>query len=279
MAKKAIAGGGAWMIAAALQVVPQTWPTLLHPHPWAVGIFILTGAAMFAYAAFEHKQPSGATNTVGGNNTGNQITAHNSTILVSGTGGILQSFDSPPAPPALLPSHRLFISGSEMPILVLILGQWSVYASGIPSVIVWVENKEADEGQYCESISGVIAVVSYRDTKGTPLGKVARAYWLNEPGSKVDLGVGDRKAILLGTVDGTLWKAYENSYEPPIRLGRPVGIPHFPNPKTFEIAVNRKLVMGVSIIDQGTGRTIKKFEVEYLDKGVHDKMVTVRETV
>jgi hypothetical protein len=48
---KAIAGGGAWMIAVALQVVPQTWPNFLHPHPWAVAAFVIIGGAMFAYAA------------------------------------------------------------------------------------------------------------------------------------------------------------------------------------------------------------------------------------
>jgi hypothetical protein len=177
------------------------------------------------------------------------------------------------------PKSRLTVSGSDMPILVLRLGQWSVYASGAPSLIVWLENREADEGECCAPIWGIVATVRYRDSNGTALAKIARAYWLNEPGSKVNLGVGDRKAIVLGTAHGSTWKAYENSYEPPIQLGPAFRIPHFPSPKVFELAVDKKLAMDVSIVAIGTGQTLKKFSVEYLDKGDHDKKVTVSETL
>jgi hypothetical protein len=95
----------------------------------------------------------------------------------------------------------------------------------------------------------------------------------------VNLGAGDRKAIVLGTVYGSTWKAYENSYEPPIRLGPSFRIPHFPSPKVFELAVEKKLVMDVSIVILETGKTIKKFVVEYHDKGADGKKVTVEQTL
>lgn len=50
------------MIAAALQVVPQTWPSILHPHPWAVAASVLVGAVLFAYAA-GHRESGGASKT------------------------------------------------------------------------------------------------------------------------------------------------------------------------------------------------------------------------
>ena len=60
---KAVSGGGAYMIAAALQVIPQTWPAILKPHPWAVGLFLLAGTVMFVYAAIGHKGQQGAPKT------------------------------------------------------------------------------------------------------------------------------------------------------------------------------------------------------------------------
>jgi hypothetical protein len=77
---KAVAGGGAWMIAAALQVIPQTWPTLVRPHLWAVGSFVLAGAAMFIYAAVGHKQSEGTSNSAGWGNSGDLINAKDSVI-------------------------------------------------------------------------------------------------------------------------------------------------------------------------------------------------------
>jgi len=79
---KPIAAGIAWMIAIALQVVPQTWPTLLHPHPWAVGGFILAGTIMFAYAAVEKKQIGGPVNSVGRDNSGSLINAKNAHVHI-----------------------------------------------------------------------------------------------------------------------------------------------------------------------------------------------------
>ena len=58
------------------------------------------------------------------------------------------------------------------------MGHWSIYASGTPSVIVWVENKAANEGESCEAISGVVAAISYRDSDGRTLAQITRAYSL-----------------------------------------------------------------------------------------------------
>src|SRR6516164_9087434 len=81
---RAIAGAGAWMIAAALQVIPQTWPNLVHPHPWAAGIFVLAGAVMFGYAAFERKSPDGPSNFVGRDNSGDQFIAKDGSTIQKG---------------------------------------------------------------------------------------------------------------------------------------------------------------------------------------------------
>jgi hypothetical protein len=49
------------MIAAALAVVPQVWPQVLKPHPWAVGLFVFIGGLLFAYGALGHERPEGGT--------------------------------------------------------------------------------------------------------------------------------------------------------------------------------------------------------------------------
>jgi hypothetical protein len=77
---KAISGGGAWMIAAAFQIIPNVWPNLLRPHPWLVGIFVVAGAAMFIYAAVGHRQSGGLSNSVGRDNSGDLINAKDSVV-------------------------------------------------------------------------------------------------------------------------------------------------------------------------------------------------------
>lgn len=52
---KAVSSGGAFLIATALQVVTQAWPTLLKPHPWVVGLLLLASVVMFIYAASGNK--------------------------------------------------------------------------------------------------------------------------------------------------------------------------------------------------------------------------------
>jgi hypothetical protein len=188
---------------------------------------------------------------------------------------------SPPAyPPSTEPPKlRLSICGSEMPILMFRMGHWSIYASGTPSVIVWVENKAANEGESCEAISGVVAAISYRDSDGRTLAQIARAYWLNDPASQIDIGAGERKAIVLGTLYGRDWKVYENSYIPPIRLASAPELPHFPAPREFTVVFNNTLVIVVSIINVEMRKTIKKFTVEFLDKGGGDRTITVNEHI
>jgi hypothetical protein len=117
---------------------------------------------MFVYAALGHKQSEGTSNSAGRGNSGDLINAKDSVIhkgdvhyheaglsqeemerrfkalesKIDLSGGIMVNGER--VGPAL-PKLKLTVTGSEMPILILRLGQWSVYASGTPSVIVWLE--------------------------------------------------------------------------------------------------------------------------------------------
>jgi len=46
---RAIAGGGAWLIALAIQLVSSGWPELIRPHPYLVAGLAILGTVMFAF--------------------------------------------------------------------------------------------------------------------------------------------------------------------------------------------------------------------------------------
>ncbi len=79
---KAICSGGAWMVAAILQVIPSTWPGLLRPHPWAVGFCVIAGAIMFVYSYLgsEHKAMGDQKNVAGTDNNGPLTNADNANV-------------------------------------------------------------------------------------------------------------------------------------------------------------------------------------------------------
>ena len=201
------------MIASALQVVPQTWPTLLQPHPWAVGAFVLTGAVMFVYAALGRKEPeSGNNNTAGRDNTGYQINAPHSTFSIPSTVG--ERHDVSPSPSDPLPTLVMTIIRSSV-IYESHLGRWMEGDEhiAIEALLVEVTNPRPDLGKNGYDTGLIIGHLEFFDLRSTRLGAVDRAFWIKESSNRTSIDVGERKKLLLGVHEEENWYIFQNPHK------------------------------------------------------------------
>ena len=61
------------------------------------------------------------------------------------------------------------------------------------------------------------ASLEFRDNDGNLLSQVGRAYWLFSSANNIDLQIGERKAVLVGTCGAWQWFAYNNERLYPFR--------------------------------------------------------------
>jgi hypothetical protein len=226
---KSVAGGGAWMIAAALQVIPNTWPNLLRPHPWAVAIFVIIGAAMFGYAAFGHKQPSGPitkqeshgdNSPIGG--SGDQSVTAGRDVKQINAEHYYEATPAPPLEPNPAAKPRIAISKPQLCNVIWNRMLWQIgETKGTPGTVVWIDNLEGEEGASRGDAHAVSVVLTFKEN-GNVIAKVPRAYWINHIDNEISIESGYRFAVLIGTFYGLALKVYENTKEPDrsIRLSK-----------------------------------------------------------
>ena len=181
------------MIAAALQVIPQTWPNLLHPHPWAVGLFVLTGAVMFGYAALGHKESGGTANYVGRDNFGDQN--HATAGRDAYSSGTHTHYPSP------LPESSLRrVPEKEVPLNISFASLNVVYHqspgawfsaqeyTGEPhfALVALINNPVPPEGQIAVDTSSISAHIRF-SVEDHWESEIPRAYWIGRAANMVDI--------------------------------------------------------------------------------------------
>ena len=257
---KAIAGGGAWMIAAALQVVPQTWPNLLHPHPWAVGLFVLIGGVMFAYGAFGNKHhsstPTNEGNIVGRDNSGRMIAHVEHYHEFEPVAPVIES-EKPP-----LQNLKLSIDEPTFTLVCWTHISWQRAPLGtlgaMMGAVAWVYNPTADEGEVALDIRSAVATLIHR-RDGLTVASISAAYWLGESGYEADFKAGQRRGILLGAFpygfNSPTWHVVENprrhQFRPDLRSTPITGY------KQTECRIPQEIE--IAIIENGI--TLRKFSV------------------
>jgi hypothetical protein len=262
---KAVSGGGAWMVAVALQIIPNTWPNLLRPHPWAVGLFVLIGAAMFIYAAFGSQHPEGdaKSNSAGRDNSGYQINTQGGSVSF-GDGGIATGERHAKTETYIPPSgsaqklSRLEVFDIEFVQATLNRGRWSASNQGDRCVVIPVYNPPAEMGEQSVTINPLSSHLLFRED-GRVLANVAKAYWIDTAFNEVAIETGDRKYVILGTVRQSSFTAWGNRLRPigNVRMGNILSIPM---PETNIMSVASKMEIEVNLIVDRT--TVAKF---YLD--------------
>jgi hypothetical protein len=211
---KAIAGGSAWMIAIALQVVSQTWPNVLPPHPWVVAVFVLAGAGTFAYASIGHKKSREASNLVGRDHTGHQI--HNA------PGGIVHVGDTNVTSNETKAQTARGITGSTSPLSLPMLEVSFALAfvkiddeypqfgeDGQKSIVVRVRNKPAALGEVAHHARDIFAQLDFDCAIGKST--VERAYWVDQDNNQITLSGGDEAWVFVGVPEQNFLSSWHNA--------------------------------------------------------------------
>jgi hypothetical protein len=214
---KALAGGGAWMIAAALQIVPQVWPNFLRPHPWAVASFVVIGGAMFAYGALRSKS---APNSL---NSGNVVGGDNSGRMIFNVQNYHEAPSHAPLPPMPTPSETKkqsnphpFEFKAEFKAGLLYdksRGEWrEAPLEGNLSLVLWITNPLAGVGEHRATIPSVAGHLKLHHDLGR-LVTIPRAYWLDQVANDISISAGKSAALILGSSENGVWSVYENHRE------------------------------------------------------------------
>jgi hypothetical protein len=223
---KAICGGGAWVIAAVLQVVPATWPNLLRPHPWAVGVLVLFGAIMFGYAMFGHEQSHGSVNSVGRDNSGDQFYAkgsvvHKGDIHYHHVAAVSEKKEVETEPPAFKPSPileaipRISIGGFNRALVLFDGNRFCFDDEGKVPLTVLVKNERAPLLQQGSKAHRVIAHIVFRHGDSEAI--VDRAYWIGSVENQITFEAPQTKHLLIGFPVGDLhWKSFSNPNTTPV---------------------------------------------------------------
>jgi hypothetical protein len=174
----------------------------------------------------------------------------------------------PAAPSALssqpAPEPNLMFSGYEIQPLTFRMGTWSPFPTRTQGVIVWIENKVADEGK-SSNAAYAAATIRYAAADDKMVGHVARAYWMHRTDNEITIGVGGREGILLGTRSGAgLWEIYDNPAEPLIRVARTM--PRFSPFRKSLILFEDRLKIEICVIDPDSGHTLKRILLMAEDK-------------
>jgi hypothetical protein len=218
---KAIAGGCAWVIAAALQVIPAQWPDLLRPHPWGMGLALGIGGLMFFFAAIDTKtggKANSSVNSVGRDNSGQMIHAPNSTIHISRP-PILEPVALPiPMPPDPSVNKSAFNILSPTMVTAEWDGhKWEKGPSKNNISIVTVENKIFREsGSRIDAIKDVSASIRFTRDDGLEVGYVERAYWLDYQENAININGAQAPSVVLGKWDAARWIFYNNKRSIPL---------------------------------------------------------------
>lgn len=198
---KAFAGGGAWLIAAAFQVIPTTWPNLLSPHLYAVTGFLVLGAGMFAYAALGGKRSAPAINI--DNKPSNEANPTFSPVfapvfnnnvpvlpvndMITAPGAPIAANDPPKRPTVTIgPIEQRDTCHQALDVFRF------DEVRGSAGAIVWITNEPSSCGP-------MIAAVSLTFRSGAAIAEhVNRAFWIGHTGYQLHMEVSTREAVLLG---------------------------------------------------------------------------------
>ena len=172
----------------------------------------------------------GTTETVSGNVVGRDSSGHQKhnapggTVIV-GDGGRVASpqfeyvgLNLPPSPlgeslPRLLirsPQKRRLLEEDQV---------FRIDNSGLPGMVVWVENPEAEVGQRGVKATGVAAVIRFMGD-GEHLGVSERSFWVDYMENQIDLAPGESRAIVVGLYEPGLWRLFTNARKRHITPGR-----------------------------------------------------------
>jgi hypothetical protein len=202
---KAFAGGGAWMVAAGLQVIPQTWPHLLQPHPWGVLAFVVIGAGMFVYAALGDRESGGSSKT----QTARDV---NGKMLQAET---LHYHEAAQIPQHAPPQPVVLRTPNIVPVAIRrILVEKDSLALGVvhgdPIWILEIQNQFRKDGVEIQNATSVSASLEFRDLYDF-IKPIPRACWYGHPNYEIEIPIEHTEQIILGhPTEKRSWISYEN---------------------------------------------------------------------
>jgi hypothetical protein len=276
-------GAGLTIVCLAVGMFASGWPAYLTTHPRIVWLTLALGAIVLAASPFIPEQPRTKDGTSRSRasvdapiNFSPSINIHNSPTFDNSAA---QSSEvQPESEPEFKGSGiRLDASIPEILNVSKNITHWVPSAKGSTGMVVWIHNKPPGEGEKTKALSGVFASISFNED-GRLLVHISRACWLSHSANQIDIGIGERKGILLGTFHKELWSAYENPRREPYRpsLSRSTVV-YGPTPHPF--IFEKGLQIEITIVSASTGLTLKRMDVEIKNIGDGEMRTTLSQTV
>jgi len=145
---------------------------------------------------------------------------------------------------------------------------WNVAPNGRAGVVVWVTNNVASIGQKTVIATNLAVTVRFEDFNGRTFHRVSRAYWLNHSGNEIDLGIGERAGILIGTVGNDRWATYDNSRREEYQVGRKMPRSILPSASPQELCISDfRVEVTLFNTDDGTTHQVIWFRLKLSEDG------------
>jgi hypothetical protein len=260
----------AWMsaglaiILCAVGLYAAGWSVSITGHPKSICVVLALGCIVFLWGLLPGRaRPSAPTSSIPA--SVNAPLTYNPTININNN-QIFQSPEEPPSKPVEPESkpdkaiNWLDASGPELMTVSKQIVYWVASPKGQPGLVLWINNKPPGEGGRSETATDLFASIVF--SKGDHrLAHISRACWLSQQVNQVDIGVGERKGIILGTFREKLWSAWENPRVEPFRptlKGPNVAY----GPEEHHVVFEQWMGMEVTVVSAQTGMTVKKVVID-----------------
>jgi hypothetical protein len=271
----------------ALMVTICVAASLIHFNDWTkthsqavTTAMYLSGIAAigcFLFWYFTAESPEGtpkSSNSAGRDVLGSQISAqdrfvHQGDVHYHGTPPI--HIEQPTAPDVELQQPPL-VQGPDPFTAFLAHNVWRRSTTGERGIFVWIENSvDTPTGG---PLSNIYAVITYSEEKQHKA-HVSKAFWLDHRISHVDIEVGERKAILIGTHYKNCWMAFENrmSHNPHKLSGMVI-----PAPKKTPFYFEHCLDIKCSLVCANTSQLIKQFNLKVVETENEEFEITLEQS-
>jgi hypothetical protein len=275
-------GSGLTIICLAVGMFASGWPSYLTGHPWIVWLTLAFGVAVLLACFFiPHPQtkdvPSNASASVDAPiNFSPSINIHNSPSF-DNSAAQATTVVTEPEPQFMGSGIRLDASRPEILNVSKQITHWVPSARGARGMVVWIHNKPPGEGERSKAVLGVFASISFNEN-GQALAHISRACWLSHTANQIDIGIGERKGILLGTFHKELWVASENPRQENLTRASFSRSRVVYGPTDHPFIFEKGLQMEITLVSASTGVTVKRMEVEIENIGDGDMRATLSQT-
>lgn len=272
-ARNIVRGCGSSLVLLAIGLFASGWPEHIRTHPfWVLGLLIvgvcLLGIGLLPSGLLQHGEPLVA-NSIGRDNSGNQIFAPNATIHLP---SIDQKVEPDPAPVQAAPARVFPSLHARREWLDIVYsaspGYWILGDGREPqtkkALLVWFANPPARKGETGCPARDLVAHLTFRHMEGVT--HVPHVYWLDQLGYQIDINTGSELAVLVGYFDfydNSGFFTHENSYQDS-GLNYSFAVPFRELGRKYKISAAKTFLIDVSIVNARSNETLEQKRIEIL---------------